>query len=355
MLRVLITFIVIGIVIGNTMIVLDIPLNDDLKAWVPTSTSKMPLCRPLRHAFFKYPLTFLWSKGPLPHTEYNTFHTEYRTSYYGLVEYVKKSQKNGFIWIRTGSPAIYMSDLDIFAEMLHELDNPIILVSGDGDRSVPSEVSTKTVENICTSPMIKKWYTQNYDDCRGKHEKIHPYPIGLDLHTQRDNTLKTVDDKAHALFKICRRHCVKSMKIFCDIAASSQDRFGGQRKRVADILKELPHAQLLTNRVSQVEIWEMYASHEFVVSPPGNGIDCHRTWEVLLMGSIPIVLTSCLDPLFYGLPVIILNDWNELKDGDLIKWKKSVQSQQEHVHETLFDKMPFSIKTYAEECEYDNE
>lgn len=351
--RVLITFIVIGIIIRYTMMTLYTNLNDDLKAWLPIITSKTSLCQP--HDSFKYPLTFMWSKGPFPHTEYNTFDTEYRTSYYGLVEYVKRSQENGFIWIRTGSPGIYISDLDLFAEMLYLLDKPIILVSGDGDRCIPSEISKKTVENICTSPMIKKWYTQNYDDCDRKQKKINPYPIGLDLHSQRDYTLNTVDDKTNAIVKICKRCYAKTMKIFCDIAASSQDRFGGQRKRVANILKELPHAQLLTNRVSQAEIWEMYASYEFVVSPPGNGIDCHRTWEVLLMGSIPIVLTSCLDPLFHGLPVIILNDWNELKDADLIKWKKSVESQQTHVHETLFDKMPFSIKTYAEECEYNNE
>jgi hypothetical protein len=32
--------------------------------------------------------------------------------------------------------------------------------------------------------------------------------------------------------------------------------------------------------------------HKFVVSPPGNGIDCHRNWEAIYLGCIPIVLNS---------------------------------------------------------------
>ena len=52
--------------------------------------------------------------------------------------------------------------------------------------------------------------------------------------------------------------------------------------------------------------------HKFVLSPRGNGLDAHRTWEALLVGSIPIVRSSALNPLYEGLPVLIVNDWNEV-------------------------------------------
>ncbi|MGK4301821.1 hypothetical protein, partial [Klebsiella pneumoniae] len=32
----------------------------------------------------------------------------------------------------------------------------------------------------------------------------------------------------------------------------------------------------------------------FVLSPPGMGQDCYRTWEAIFMGSIPIVKSSTL-------------------------------------------------------------
>lgn len=65
------------------------------------------------------------------------------------------------------------------------------------------------------------------------------------------------------------------------------------------------------------------ANSKFVLSPRGAGIDCHRTWEALLMGAIPIVKTSSIDPLFEGLPVLIIQDWNEITEDFLHqKWEE---------------------------------
>jgi len=64
-----------------------------------------------------------------------------------------------------------------------------------------------------------------------------------------------------------------------------------------------------------------YAEYPFVISAAGNGLDCHRTWELLYLGSIVVTKTSPLDRLFDGLPVVIVEDWNEVGDkGNLAKW-----------------------------------
>lgn len=55
-----------------------------------------------------------------------------------------------------------------------------------------------------------------------------------------------------------------------------------------------------------------------MLSPPGGGIDCHRTWEALYMGAIPIVRTSCLDKLFHNLPVVIVEKWEDVNEEFLI-------------------------------------
>jgi hypothetical protein len=57
---------------------------------------------------------------------------------------------------------------------------------------------------------------------------------------------------------------------------------------------------------------EKFASWRLVVSPFGNGFDCHRTWEALVLGCIPIVRTSGLDPLYEGLPVLIVDNWSDV-------------------------------------------
>jgi hypothetical protein len=66
------------------------------------------------------------------------------------------------------------------------------------------------------------------------------------------------------------------------------------------------------SRVTQSETFQHQIEYAFVVSPHGNGLDCHRTWEALVLGCIPIVNTSALDPLFSDLPVLIVDSWSQV-------------------------------------------
>jgi hypothetical protein len=68
------------------------------------------------------------------------------------------------------------------------------------------------------------------------------------------------------------------------------------------------------------------SKHKFVLSPRGHGLDCHRTWEALLMGSFPVVETSPLDPLYEDLPVVIIQDWQEVSPDFLMKKYKELSS-----------------------------
>jgi hypothetical protein len=41
-------------------------------------------------------------------------------------------------------------------------------------------------------------------------------------------------------------------------------------------------------------------------------MDCHRTWEALALGCIPIVKRSAFSDLFQNLPVLIVDDWGNI-------------------------------------------
>jgi len=60
---------------------------------------------------------------------------------------------------------------------------------------------------------------------------------------------------------------------------------------------------------------------KFVLSPPGNGPDCHRTWEALCMGAVPVVLRGSLAPsLVRDTPILVVDDWDDvlsLSTGEL--------------------------------------
>ena len=52
----------------------------------------------------------------------------------------------------------------------------------------------------------------------------------------------------------------------------------------------------------------------------GNGLDCIRTWESLAVGQIVIVHSGPLDKLYEGLPVVIVNNWDEVNSRNLDLW-----------------------------------
>lgn len=48
------------------------------------------------------------------------------------------------------------------------------------------------------------------------------------------------------------------------------------------------------------------------MSPYGKGMDCHRTWEALILGSIPILKSKEFVNMFKDLPVLFVNDWSDI-------------------------------------------
>ena len=54
------------------------------------------------------------------------------------------------------------------------------------------------------------------------------------------------------------------------------------------------------------------ARSKFVLSPPGDGMDCYRTWEALYVGSIPIIVESSINSIFDRLPVLIVKRYEDI-------------------------------------------
>jgi hypothetical protein len=71
--------------------------------------------------------------------------------------------------------------------------------------------------------------------------------------------------------------------------------------------------------VSNPKCYDEWTKYNFVLSPPGAGIDCHRTWEAIHIGCIPIVLSSNLNELYEDLPIVILESWDEINEEYLEK------------------------------------
>jgi hypothetical protein len=71
---------------------------------------------------------------------------------------------------------------------------------------------------------------------------------------------------------------------------------------------------IVEQRIPQEESWKKYKESRFVLSPPGNGYDCHRHFESIVLGAIPIFIRTPLmtSTVYAGFPYIELNSIKEL-------------------------------------------
>lgn len=95
-----------------------------------------------------------------------------------------------------------------------------------------------------------------------------------------------------------------------------------ERSEIIKIAKEEPY--ILWKRYDGEDSHEKYradlCNSNFVISPPGNGIDCYRTWESIYSGAIPIVIRNPMYEQWNSLPIIMLDSWKDLQI-DIIQQK----------------------------------
>ncbi len=84
------------------------------------------------------------------------------------------------------------------------------------------------------------------------------------------------------------------------------------REQLFKVLERTDINFTFSDRVSREDYYYQLLRHKFVISPPGRGLDCYRTYESLVLGAYPVVLSTPLDPVYRDLPVLIIKSWDEL-------------------------------------------
>lgn len=72
-----------------------------------------------------------------------------------------------------------------------------------------------------------------------------------------------------------------------------------------------------TGESGKSEYLDALREHHFVLCPPGAGEDTHRMWEALYCGAIPVVRNSPVMRTFQDLPVLFVDDFQNLSENFL--------------------------------------
>lgn len=221
--------------------------------------------------------------------------------------------------IKPGS-TVYVSTSAVgdFSKILPTLPCPIILVSGDADENAPTQIfaSEKDFLSFMESSKIIHWFAQNGV---AQHSKFSLIPIGLDYHTMAQSSsswgpqISSVEQEFQLQEISQHAPPLRSRPplAYANFQFLMQTRYGEERRQAIKLIPaDLVHYE--PTKIDRKSTWKNQSQFAFVISPFGNGLDCHRTWEALCLGCIPIIKTSPLDELYHNLPVLIVKDWAEI-------------------------------------------
>jgi hypothetical protein len=146
----------------------------------------------------------------------------------------------------------------------------------------------------------------------GKADGILPLPLGLERQCYRSAGVLRDFKKPYELD-------VSKRKIGFLVAWN--DKTNVDRSKYRAQFRESKNSLVINSRVSPHIIHKLMRNTLFVPSPAGNGLDCHRTWEAMYLGAVPVVLEKdfCGDASW---PVLVVPSWNFLIEKEIRELKQ---------------------------------
>jgi len=107
--------------------------------------------------------------------------------------------------------------------------------------------------------------------------------------------------------------------VLCSISDSTDNRRRGNniinRKNIIKILEK---NGINNENNACLEYFMKLPTYKFIISPEGNGIDCHRHYEALMAGAIPIVEDNPTIRSKYGnVPILYTKNYSEINENYL--------------------------------------
>lgn len=203
--------------------------------------------------------------------------------------------------------------------ILDKITNKFILVTGTSIKTCPVEALDQiSFFKLINNKYLIRWCSQN--NVIKNYPSIIQIPLGLDYHAVYNDPKtwgKIADGKSPVEQETFIINVIQNSKPFYERINKiyvnfeiKADRFG-QRK---DCLKKISPSlvKMYQQKLKRTQTWINTTKYTFVLSPYGQGMDCHRTWEALILGSIPILKSKEFVNMFRDLPVLFVNDWTDI-------------------------------------------
>ena len=235
---------------------------------------------------------------------------------------------------------IFVRDIELFMKEMHpKIQVPYTMLTHGEYRDTVMEYHLSYLDD----PKIIAWFSI-HPPLIG-HPKFFPLPLG----TKQDEDVYKNRQQVHTTIKKVRKN-EKSKMLYMNMSLEQDP----ERVACHKLLSEKPFCCNRSKKISFIDYLEEMSQYKFAVSPRGWGPDCYRTWEALLVGTIPIVrrcqfdqyiargsdvadcgqtcsLTSDqgsqLDRLYEDLPILVIDEWEEITEEFLEQKYAEIQAK----------------------------
>lgn len=203
-------------------------------------------------------------------------------------------------------------------QWIHKYENPCVLITHNSDGRVVAgkEPGENDIKAEDCSPHVVRWYAQNVDVKYNFPSYICPLPIGL------ENKYCFPYDKARMLFDRPTRIPSKNFYLNFNLYTNPIERsscaytFAGCK----DVFEGIT-IDLKKNGDDYLSYLDSILNHVITVSPEGNGLDCHRTWEALYLNRCVLVKSNATTRFFarFEPHILCIESWTSLSVHQLIE------------------------------------
>lgn len=143
-----------------------------------------------------------------------------------------------------------------------------------------------------------RWYGMN---CHIEHSKLTQIPIGI-----ANEQWPHGDEEL--LREIAALNIPKNNRVYCNFNPATNP----ERLSILRSLENNPFVDIEQDKLDQKSYWSKLASYKYVISPPGNSVDCHRIWESLYLNTVPICLNSIELKSFESAGILFVDSYSNL-------------------------------------------
>ena len=212
--------------------------------------------------------------------------------------YLQFCNKNNICYIKTDF--FYIGSQFNWRGEIHPKYVDKVCVVGHSDYPIVEEISSRFDKIFCINRC-------------NKNENTFGLPLGI-TNDCDDSLLHKIYGNKEIMIEVINQNIDKSNLSYMNFNISN---YPIERQFVFDKFKNenwVVIGDIGTSLDSRIKFLQDIKSSKFVFCPRGNGVDTHRIWESLYMGSIPIVIYEETHHLFNDLPILFINDWSEITE-----------------------------------------